>query len=164
MQIGSLISAMHAYFAGDAKRIQHFLKVYALAKTIGEGEGLSKETQYILEVAAVTHDIGIRESERKFGSCNGKLQEQEGPAEAKKLLELLGENAQVIARVQWLIAHHHTVLDIPDLDYRALIEADFLVNAYEDALSDTAISAGERSIFRTETGKRLLHSMFASAF
>jgi uncharacterized protein len=50
------------------------------------------DTQYILEVAALTHDIGIRMGEKKYGvgMVTGKVQEQEGPAVAKDMLEKLG--------------------------------------------------------------------------
>lgn len=37
---GKLIEAMTEYFGTDLKRINHFLKVFALAKTIGVGERL----------------------------------------------------------------------------------------------------------------------------
>ena len=55
--------AMIDYYKGDPKRIQHFLKVHAYAKLIGEQEGLDKKTLDILEVAALTHDIGIKISD-----------------------------------------------------------------------------------------------------
>jgi HD superfamily phosphodiesterase len=85
-----LIREMIAYDAGDAKRIQHFLKVHTLAALIGKEEKLSEETQNILEAAAILHDIGIHEAERKYGSTSGKYQEQEGAPLAKAMLEKLG--------------------------------------------------------------------------
>lgn len=33
------------YFDGDLKRINHLIKVYGFAKTIGELEGLDEKTQ-----------------------------------------------------------------------------------------------------------------------
>ena len=36
---------------------QHLSCVWTYAKTIGELEGLDADTQFILEVAAITHDI-----------------------------------------------------------------------------------------------------------
>ena len=71
----SLMLAMIDYNSGDAKRIQHFIKVHAFAKLIGIEEGLDVETQYVLEAAALTHDIGIKNSEKKYGTCSGKQQE-----------------------------------------------------------------------------------------
>lgn len=86
-QHAKLTAAMVAYDRGDAKRIQHFLKVHDLAAVIGTLEGLDEETQFILETAAILHDIGIHISEQKYGSCSGKYQEKEGPAEARKLMD-----------------------------------------------------------------------------
>ena len=77
---------MVAYNACDARRIHHFIKVYGFAKMIGETEGLDADTQEILEIAALTHDIGIRNSERKYGNCSGAHQQEEGPPEARALL------------------------------------------------------------------------------
>jgi len=38
-----LINEMIRYYAGDVKRINHFMKVYSFAKTIGEMEKLEIE-------------------------------------------------------------------------------------------------------------------------
>ena len=70
-----VIDEMIRYNGGAPNLIQHALKVYAFAKAIGEEEGLSEETQEILETAAVLHDIGIRESERKYGDADGVHQQ-----------------------------------------------------------------------------------------
>lgn len=39
-----LIEKMMEYYAGDPKRVQHFLKVYEFAKLIGESEELEPES------------------------------------------------------------------------------------------------------------------------
>ena len=78
--INKLHLAMIELYSGDAKRIQHFCKVHSYAKLIGESENLDSISLFILEVAALTHDIGIHTCEEKYGSCGGKLQEKEGPA------------------------------------------------------------------------------------
>ena len=57
MKIGDVLAAMTAYNAGDARRVNHLIKVYGFAKTIGEREGLDADTQEILEIAALTHAI-----------------------------------------------------------------------------------------------------------
>ena len=77
MDINKVTTAMIDYYQGQPKRIQHFLKVHAYAKLIGEQEGLDKEILDILEVAALTHDIGIKISEEKYNSSAGKYQEVE---------------------------------------------------------------------------------------
>ncbi|WP_179945317.1 hypothetical protein [Paenibacillus durus] len=53
--INNVLSSMISYCAGDAKRINHFLKVYGFAKVIGAMEGLNDTTQEVLEIAALTH-------------------------------------------------------------------------------------------------------------
>lgn len=159
-KLRKLMLAMIAYNNGDAKRIQHFIKVHALAKLIGEEEKLDAKTLYILEAAALTHDIGIRNSEQKYGSCNGKQQELEGPPEAEKLLQSLGFDGSVISRVCWLIAHHHTYGNIDAADYQILVEADFLVNLYEDGVGLDAVKTAYSRIFKTETGKKLCRTMY----
>ena len=90
---------MIMYYSGDPKRISHFLKVYGFAKAIGENENIEKETQHILEIAALTHDIGIKNSEAKWGSSAGSYQQIEGPPEAKKILKDLGVQTEIIKRV-----------------------------------------------------------------
>ena len=158
--INKINLAMIELYSGDAKRIQHFCKVHSYAKLIGESENLDSRSLFILEVAALTHDIGIHTCEEKYGSCGGKLQEKEGPAIAAKLLSELGFDDDVSERVQFLIAHHHTYDNIDSADYQMLVEADFLVNIMEDGLSKEAALSAYNKIFRTECGKKICRDMF----
>ena len=159
LQHAQLIKAMIAYDSGDALRIQHFLKVHSFAVTIARLEGLDEESIFILEAAAILHDIGIHISEIKYGNCAGKHQEEEGPAEAEKLLHAIGGySVHQIERICYLIAHHHTNVD--GMDYQILLEADFLVNAFEDNLNIESILNFERRVFKTNSGKFLLETMF----
>lgn len=158
--ISSLIDEMIAYDKGDPRRIQHFMKVHDFARTIGQLEGLDDDTLYILESAAVVHDIGIHVCEEKYGSCEGKLQENEGPALAKEMLERLGYEQEVINRICYLVGHHHTYTNIDDMDYQILVEADFLVNLYEDKVSLDAVHKAYQNIFKTESGKKICRDMF----
>ena len=87
------------FFRGDARRIQHLTKVHAYAALIGRMEGLDEATQAILEAAAVVHDVGIKPAEAQYGSCNGKLQEELGPAEARTLLTAAGYTPEETERV-----------------------------------------------------------------
>ena len=155
--LNQLHCAMIRLYSGDPMRIQHFCKVHSYAKLIGELEQIDADRLFILETAALTHDIGIHFCEEKYGSSNGKLQEKEGPAIAKKLLAELHFDE----RVQYLIAHHHTYDAIDGIDYQILVEADFLVNILEDKLSDDAAKNAYRNIFKTKSGKRICREMFA---
>lgn len=158
--IETIIARAIAYDRGDARRIHHFLKVYTYAHTIGMLEGLAPAEQYILDIASVLHDIGIHVAEEKYKSSGGKYQEQEGPAIAKAILEELGGDPAVIDRVCFLIGHHHTYDAIDGSDYQILIEADFLVNAYEDQLDKKAITAFRDKLFRTRSGLALLNDTY----
>ena len=159
--INKLSLAMIKYNNGDPKRIQHTTKVHAYASLIGIGEGLDEDTQFLLESAALVHDIGIRASEKKYGHQNGKLQEQEGPAVARDLLARLGGyTEEQIERICWLVAHHHTYHVSEELDYQILIEADFLVNLFEDNESENAIRSVRKNIFKTQSGLDMLDNMF----
>ncbi|MGV8906409.1 MAG: HD domain-containing protein [Acetobacterium sp.] len=160
MQLARVIQAMIGYNGQDVRRIQHLLKVFALAKTIGEAEALEQETQEILEVAAVVHDIGIKISEEKYGKATAKNQEEEGPAEAYKLLKTLGYESQIIERVCYLVGHHHSYDSIVGRDYQILVEADFLVNIDEDHMTRRIIEKIQDRIFKTKTGTDILTSMY----
>lgn len=158
--VSQVIRGMIDYYAGDPRRVNHFLKVYGFAKVIGAGEGLDAAAQEVLEIAALTHDIGIKNSEVKYGSASGAYQQTEGPPEAEALLHGLGAAEEYIARVCFLIAHHHTYTNIEGLDYQILVEADFLVNAYEDGMQPEAIRAFKRNVFKTQTGIALLNALY----
>lgn len=158
--LNKLHLAMIKLYRGDAKRMQHFCKVHSYAKLIAENENMDKKDLFILETAALTHDIGIHLCEEKYGNCNGKLQEKEGPAIAKKLLQELGFAEDVSERVQYLIAHHHTYDKIDGMDYQILVEADFLVNIMEDNLSKEVASHAYHTIFKTECGRQICRDMF----
>ena len=159
-QLDDLFMDMIAYYDGDPKRIQHFTKVHSYARLIGIGEELDDASLFILEAAAYTHDIGIRVAEEKYGRCDGKLQEQEGPIIAQKMLSQLGFENYIVERICFLIGHHHTYDNIDGLDYQILVEADFLVNLYEDDAGNRAINKAYKRIFKTQTGKKIFRLMF----
>ena len=156
----AVINAMIAYDAGDPMRIQHLLKVHAFARLIGLDEGLDEHTQSVLEAAALVHDIGIHPAEAKYGSSAGKYQEELGPAEAEKLLTGLGWPEADIRRISFLVGHHHTYTAIDGPDYQILVEADFLVNLYEDGLPPEAQRHAYETIFQTESGKKLCRELY----
>lgn len=160
-KITELYHEMITYYEGDPKRIQHFIKVHSFAKMIGTLENLDDRELFILEAAALVHDIGIKAAEEKYGSCEGRLQEKEGRALAEQMLMKLNFDVAVTERVAYLVGHHHTYMDIEGMDYQILVEADFLVNLYEDAVSLGAVRAALQKIFKTETGKEICETMFA---
>ena len=106
------------------------------------------------------HDCGIRASWLKHGYYNGKMQEEEGPAVAEKMMLELGIDETIRGRVSFLIGHHHTYTNIDGIDYRILVEADFLVNIYEDELSADAIESVKEKYFITKKGREILTSLY----
>ena len=111
-QLDDLFARMIEFYSGDPKRIQHFTKVHSFARLIGMQEELDDATLFILEAAAYTHDIGIRIAEEKYGRCDGRLQEQEGPIVAQKLLSEIGVENYMVERICYLIGHHHTYTNV----------------------------------------------------
>ena len=159
-KINGLILEMFKFDDGAPELIQHFIKVHEFAKLIGSMEKISSDNMEILEVAAIVHDIGIKVSMKKHGKCNSKLQEQEGPICAEKLLNRLEFKKEVIERVSYLVAHHHTYSNIDGIDYQILVEADFLVNLYENQNDKETIQNTYNKIFKTESGRKLCSQMF----
>lgn len=155
-----LAAEMIKFDKGDPKRIQHFIKVHSFARLIGREEGLDDRTQSILEAAAYVHDIGIIPAEKKYGRNDGKIQEKEGPEHARALLEKLGFDSDAVDRITYLVGRHHTYTDIDGADCQILIEADFLVNLYEDGIDGSGVRGALEKIFRTDTGRRLCMEMF----
>lgn len=155
----NLILEMIRLNGTDARRICHALKVYGIAKCIAGCEGVSEGTQQIVEAAAVLHDIAIRLCEEKYGSCTGPLQEKEGPGVARPILERYTQDNELIDRVCWLIAHHHTYKNVDGIDYRILIEADFIVNAQEGEFGAEAFERVYELYFRTATGRDIANRM-----
>lgn len=148
------------YFGKDIKRINHATKVWSFAKLIGKREGLDEKTQLILEIASILHDIGIKVCEEKYGSTAGNLQEIEGPKVAIKILEKYPLEERVIERVLFLIGNHHSYDKIDDIDFQILVEADFLVNIFEDGMEKEAISRIKERYFKTNTGRALISIMY----
>ena len=164
MNICDVIESAVSYDRGDPKRINHFMKVYAFAGLIGRKEGISDRELDILEAAAVLHDIGIHNAEMLHGSSDGKYQELEGPSVAADILSALGADNEFIGMVCNMVGRHHTYTGIDSLSLQILIEADFLVNIFEDGMSDTAIASVKEKIFRTAEGTRLLEEMYEEKY
>lgn len=160
MIVSEITAKMIQYSGQTLHDINHLMKVYAYAKTIGECEGLDGQTQTILEIAAIVHDIACPLCRQKYGNTNGKYQEAEGPLLVEALLNGTGLSQAQIARIAYLVGHHHTPEAADGPDYQILIEADYLVNADESSYSTKNIENTLETIFKTQTGKTLLTSMY----
>ncbi|HTY15444.1 MAG TPA: HD domain-containing protein [Methanoregulaceae archaeon] len=158
--IPNVMEKMIGYFGSDTRRINHALKVFAFARIISYHEHLDSETEETVLCTALLHDIGIVEAERKYHSSAGVYQQIEGPAVARKILEELGIPGPMIDRVCFITGNHHTYTKIDGTDFQILVEADFLVNIFEDAMDKAATESIYHRIFKTDAGKRLLLTMY----
>lgn len=160
MTISQIFEKMIAFSDGNIHDIDHLIRVWTYAKTIGELEGLDEETQFILEVAAITHDIACPLSREKYGNINGKKQEEEGAILVREFLADTGMTVEQINRVSFLVGHHHTMKGIEGADYQILIEADYIANASENGYSKENVQNFKEKIAKTESGKRLIEEIY----
>lgn len=160
MNVSQIMIKMVNYSDGNLHDINHFMKVYALARTIGQQEGLDEQSQTVLEVAAILHDIACPLCREKYSRADGKDQEREGMPLARDFLKDSGLPTEMVERVVWLVGHHHTVTEVDGLDHQILLEADYLVNAHESAYSREQIDRAAKVLFQTEAGRDLLAAMY----
>ena len=160
MTVAELMKRMITFSEGNIHDIDHFIRVWTYAKTIGELEKLDGETQYILEVAAITHDIACPLCREKYGSTNGKHQEREGEAMVREFLRDTDMTAAQIDRVAFLVGHHHTLTGIDGADYQILVEADYIANAAENGYRRENVENFIGKIMKTDSGKELARQVF----
>ena len=160
MTVAEVVKKMVEYSKGDLHDINHFMKVYAYAKTIAEGENLSPEQQKLVEVTAVVHDIACPLCRKKYGSADGKHQELEGGPLVREFLHDTGLTPAQVDRVAYLVSHHHTLTDIDGIDYQILIEADYIVNAAESEYSKESIKGFINKVMQTNSGSMLARQIF----
>lgn len=152
---------LHRFSSVDVSLLnQSVTRVWTFAKTIGELEHIDAETQYILEVAAITHDIACPLCRKKYGSADGKHQELEGGPLVREFLHDTGLTPAQVDRVAYLVSHHHTLTDIDGIDYQILIEADYIVNAAESEYSKESIKGFINKVMQTNSGSMLARQIF----
>jgi hypothetical protein len=162
--VGTVMSRMITYLGPDSARINHAMKVYGFATALWEEEaiarGLSEEDERkeTLLLAAILHDIGVLEAERKHQSNEGHYQEMEGPAIAEEILSSCDIDPRIRGRVCYLIGHHHSYHLIDDLDFQILCEAEELVNLEEEQIDLHTILAARKISMRTAGAVKILDS------
>ncbi|MBQ3678839.1 MAG: HD domain-containing protein [Succinivibrio sp.] len=159
MEIFDAIKKMIGNPDNTTHDINHLLLVHSFAALIGRMEKLNDRTQYVLELAAVVHDISCPYLRSEYGSAPGERQERESEKYLSKFFEDENIDEEILKRIFYLVSHHHTYSDINGLDYQILIEADFLVVAQEKHLSEQIIRNTQHKIFKTESGKSLLENI-----
>ncbi len=162
MLTDDILEAAITYNGNDVKRINHLLKVFSFAHHIGIMEKCDAKTQEIIDISAILHDIGIHEAERKHNSNAGNWQEIEGPPVADKILKDFDLDDVIKDRILFLIGHHHQYNAIDGIDFQILVEADFLVNIFEDGMNEKSIKSIQEKIFKTKSGANLLEKLYLS--
>lgn len=119
------LQEMIQYFGDDKKRISHAMEVTKYAEEILEGENGDRD---VVIASAIFHDIGIHESERKYGSNAGHYQEIEGPPIARKIMEKYNLPKDFIDEVCEIIANHHSPGKVNSINFKIVYDADCLVN------------------------------------
>ena len=160
MTVAQIMEKMLAFSEGNIHDIDHLLRVWSYAKTIGELEGLDSETQFVLEAAAIVHDIACPLCREKYGNTNGKYQEKEGAPMVRTFFADSDLSAEQTDRIAWLVAHHHTFNDIEGIDYQILVEADYIANASENGYSREKIDFFVTKFAKTDSALRLIASIF----
>lgn len=150
----SLIRDMKRVFGDDQRRIGHALEVLDHAEHILLAEG---GDPLVVRAAAILHDIGIVEAERKHGSAAGKFQEIEGPPIARSILAGYGIDADRIDHILRIIGSHHSAADIDTAEFRIIWDADRLANAAEECGGKTLQEARQfvARTYRTATGRAM---------
>lgn len=155
-----IIEKMINYFGHDVRRINHALKVFGFASCISRREDLSDNEILIVEITAILHDIGIVEAEKKYNSSIGKYQEIEGPAIAREILSGVEIDTKTLERICFIIGNHHSYQNIDSEDFQIIVEADFLVNIYEDGMTKHSIESIRDKYFKTKTGLSIIESIY----
>ena len=156
MTVSEIMEKMITFSDGNIHDVDHLIRVWTYAKTIGELELLDAKKQFILEVAAITHDIACPLCREKYGNTNGKHQETEGAVMAREFLAETGITEEQTERVAFLVGHHHTLSGIDGMDYQILVEADYIANASENGYRAENVRNFMEKIMKTNSGKRLL--------
>ena len=155
----ALIKAMEAYFNGDARRINHARRVTEYAEELLKPEG----GDYLVVMgAAVLHDIGIHQAEKKYGSTIGKYQEIEGPPIARRILTGLGFERKQIEEICEIIAHHHSPGKVNSKNFAIVYDADWLVNLKDeyDIRDRSKLSRIIEKVFLTPSGKAMAREVY----
>jgi len=155
----TLIKAMADYFNGDAKRINHALRVTQYAEELLQSEA----GDYPVVIgAAVLHDIGIHQAEKKYGSTSGKYQEIEGPPIARQILTELGFEQKQIEEICEIIAHHHSPGKVSSKNFAIVCDADWLVNLNDEyGIRDRSkLSKIIDKVFLTSSGKARARELY----
>ena len=142
-EINRVAMKMKVYYHGDPVKIQHFVRVYTLARSIGELERLGDEEQEYLELAALVHGVS-----------------GDAVAESRDILRSCSVDEEVIMHVCHIIENMENYEHIGSLDHQIFVEARSIVLFKEkETPSDEIVKFAEKR-FITNSGKLFLKRAF----
>jgi HD superfamily phosphodiesterase len=152
-----ITTEMRRVFGDDEKRINHALSVLSYVEEIMRAESCEPCDPPVVVAAALLHDIGIHEAERKHNSNAGRYQEIEGPPIAEEILKSLGADDGLTEEVCDIVGHHHSPRKQETSNFKILFDADTIVNLCDDGAPSGKRSLEEKlaRIFLTPTGLRI---------
>lgn len=153
------IEEMKMVFKDIPYGVDHTNRVLSNAEYIMNGEAISSSMRETISLAAVLHDIGAIEAQKKYGSMEGHFQEIEGPAIARSILERIGAPTDITNRVCYIVGHHHTPAKIDGIDFQIVWEADYLeyLQFGEKEKDEGTLHKKVLENFRTPTGRQLAY-------
>ena len=134
---------MKQYYRGDMDKVQHFVRVYTLAKSIGELEHLNDEEQFDLELAAVVHNV-----------------EGDRIPVVRDILRECGVTEAAAMKVCHMVENTENYEHIGTLDHQILIEAKLIVDFKEKNTPEKEIIRKAEDLFLTNMGKLFLKRAF----
>lgn len=143
MRVQRVALRMKQYHRGDVGKIQHFVRVYTLAKSIGELERLGDEEQLDVELAAVVHNV-----------------EGNRVPVVRDILRECEINDEAAMKVCHMVENIENYDHIGTLDHQILIEAKLIVDFKEQNIPEKEIIRKAEDIFITNTGKLFLKRAF----
>lgn len=142
--INEVAKAMKDNVGGNPEKVTHFVRVYTLAKSIGELEGLPEDLQRQLELSAVVHSV---EADDKT-------------AAVKEMLSSCHVDDETAMRVCYIVEHNDDFGHISGLDHQILVEAESIVYFKEKNTPKSEIVRIAEKRFITNYGKAFLKKAF----
>ena len=81
-----------------------------------------------------------------------KLQRKEAPLLAREFLKNAGYEEKAIHRILYLIKMHHSYEKIDRMDFQVLVEADLMINVFEEGYYEIGLDRMEE-IIKTKLAK-----------
>ena len=142
--INDVAKAMKENVHGNPEKVTHFVRVYTLAKSIGELEQLPEDLQSRLELSSIVHAV---EAEDKTAAI-------------REIMTSCHVDDETAMRVCYIVEHNFDYNHISGMDHQILIEAQSIVEFKEKNTPKQEIVRIAEKRFITNYGKAFLKKAF----